>query len=325
MEAIKAFVLERQNCVIPPVLLCARGAWDFVPATAKASYGKLVARDLAAIIDGQHRLGGLWRAALDPEKGQAVKSRLIPFMAIDNMSVEQERQEFVDINDNQKGVKKSLLVYLGRDENFSGQAAYALMEDEESVFKGRIHIERRNDDILVLFGAISECVNLTFSRTLGSVKHFDPTREDAIRELAIQHLLMYWKAVKTAFPAQWQDMEKLPPVGQARSAAHQGARAFEWRLLEETGIRAFSRLGSDLFSLNWAAGIQTPSWDSVADLLEKLSKREKVKRVLTKIRLDPSIPTDIDPDLRSTGKAGVEAMYRHLHAELMEVFGQVTH
>jgi DNA-sulfur modification-associated len=85
---------------------------------------------VAAIIDGQHRLGGLLRLVNDGEVGDELKSRPIPFMAIELMDMDREKQEFVDINYNQQGVKKSLIHYLNREDNFFGKAAAALMEDE---------------------------------------------------------------------------------------------------------------------------------------------------------------------------------------------------
>lgn len=46
--------------------------------------------------------------AIDPDVQEILKQRPIPFMAIDNLELTTEEQEFIDINDNQKGVKKSL-------------------------------------------------------------------------------------------------------------------------------------------------------------------------------------------------------------------------
>ena len=113
---------------------------------------------LAAIVDGQHRLGGLWRLAHDDSLPDEIRDKPIPFMAILDMCLEREREEFVVINGKQIGVKKSLIRYLGREDTFQGRAADALMNDEESVFRGRIDEQKARDWTLILFGAAQECV-----------------------------------------------------------------------------------------------------------------------------------------------------------------------
>lgn len=82
MQKIADFVKERPDCVIPPVLLSCRGQWAFEPSSKNSSIGTLVADSLAAIVDGQHRLGGLWRLARDTSSSVELKNRVIPFMAV---------------------------------------------------------------------------------------------------------------------------------------------------------------------------------------------------------------------------------------------------
>jgi len=227
MEKIREFVKENPACIIPPVLLSARGTWKFHPVSGKSHLGKLEAEELAAIVDGQHRLGGLWLLAIDADADDSLKRRPIPFMLIDDMAVETEQENFININDTQQGVKKSLLKYLQRDERFIGQAAHALMEDEESVFCGRIEIQKKDDAALVLFGAIVDCVALTFGKDFESVTKFHPEDSNETKSKAISFLLQYWKLVSTCMPAFWADMAKMPPVGGPKSKEYPGTRAFE--------------------------------------------------------------------------------------------------
>ena len=136
MQQIAEFVQKRPACVIPPVLLSCRGQWTFEPNSKSSSVGTLVAVDLAAIVDGQHRLGGLWLLARDHNSPDELRNRVIPFMAIADMSLEDEKQEFVDINGNQRGVKKSLLRYLDRHASFSGRARYGTNGGRRIRFQG---------------------------------------------------------------------------------------------------------------------------------------------------------------------------------------------
>lgn len=312
MKKIQQFLEEKPDAVIPPVLLSGRGKWLF--ESTRGRYGKLIAEDLAAIIDGQHRLGGLWMVAESTEN-EVLKSRPIPFMLVGHMGVEEEKKNFVNINDTQQGVKKSLLKYLGRHANFSGAAATALLEDDDSVFKGRIGLEQKKDWELFLFGAAAECVLLTFNTTFIKNTGFRPEESPDSQAKAISFLLEYWKLVKLSFAPFWDDVGKMPDIGQPKSVEQPGTTKFDWRILEETGVRAFSKLGADLLWKSWMDGSKAPAFEQVKKYLDELAKQPKVKLALTKPRLNPEV-LEMDPDLKSTGKAGVEAIYRVLRAEL---------
>jgi DGQHR domain-containing protein len=326
MQAIKKFILEeftlrQRSCLIPPVLLSARGQWKFTPANKQfENFGTIQANALAAIIDGQHRLGGLLQLAIDPDVKDILKERPIPFMAVDNIEPKTEEREFIDINDNQKGVKKSLTRYLDRDKSFSGMAANALMTDEESVFYGRIDTQKKEDWIIFLFGAVKECIELTFPKKdfTPSTTPFDPYEDETVRTLAIDFVLKYWQTVKDSMPEFWSDMDKMPPLNTKKSKEQPGTSDFRYRLLEETGIRAFSKLAPELFTATWMESQRSPSFENIAKYLEKMANRDRVRRVLTKPKEDPTV-LQLDPDLKSTGKAGVTAIFRHLKAEFQQI------
>lgn len=319
MIKIKEFIVKRPSCLIPPVLLSARGKWKFTPSSStNKNIGTIQADEQAAIIDGQHRLGGLLQLAVDDNISDDLKKRPIPFMAIDSMDLDIEKQEFVDINGNQKGVKKSLLVYLEREDNFSAMAALALMEDEESVFKGRIDTQKKHDWTVFLFGAAKECIDLTYSRSFIIPKGFDPFSSKDVRPAAIEFVLNYWRAVRDAMPEFWADMDKMPNFGVKKSKDKPGTTGFDYRLLEETGIRAFSKLASELFVTTWIDGMKSPSFELITNYLDQLAAREQVKLVLSKPSKNEEV-LKIDSDLRSTGKAGVDAIFIHLKSELQRV------
>ncbi len=312
MKKIQQFLEETPDAVIPPVLLSGRGNWRF--EASRGRFGKLIAEDLAAIIDGQHRLGGLWMIA-EATENEDLKRRPIPFMLVGDMDVEEEKRNFVNINDTQQGVKKSLLKYLGRHANFSGAAATALLEDDDSVFKGRIGLEHKKDSDLFLFGAAAESVLLTFNTTYIKNTGFRPDESPENQTRAISFLLEYWKLVRQSFGYFWDDIKKMPDPGEPKSAERPGTTKFEWRILEETGVRAFSKLGADLLWKAWIEGSKVPAFEQVKKYLDELAKQPKVKLALTKPRLNPEV-LEMDHDLKSTGKAGVEAIYRVLRAEL---------
>ena len=317
MQKIADFVMKRPACVIPPVLLSCRGQWLFEPTSKNSSIGTLVANDLAAIVDGQHRLGGLWRLARDTSSPSELRNRVIPFMAVADMTLEDEKQEFVDINGNQRGVKKSLLRYLDRHLTFSGRAATALMEDEESVFKGRIDEQKKRDWSLMLFGAAQDCVDEMFGRAL-QIKKFNPENNSQQQESALEFALLYWRTVRDSLPTFWSDIDYMPPVDTHKSKQQPGTRAFRYRLLEETGLRAFSRLACDLFAMTWMDALHAPSWDTITQYLTTLGQSEKIDLILSKPKVRPEV-LDENPLLKSTGKAGVDTLYLYLKDELLRI------
>lgn len=317
MDLIADFVKKRPACVIPPVLLSCRGQWAFEPSSKNSAVGTLVADNLAAIVDGQHRLGGLWRIAKNQDSPAELRNRVIPFMAVADMTLEDEKQEFVDINGNQRGVKKSLLRYLDRHASFSGRAATALMEDEESVFKGRIDEQKKRDWTIILFGAAQDCVNEMFGRSL-QIKRFDPERNTGQQEPALEFTLLYWRTIRDSLPKFWSDADRMPPVGIRKSKEQPGTTGFKYRLLEETGLRAFSRLACDLFAMTWMDALHTPSWDTITQYLTALGSSDKIELILSKPKLRPEVLQE-NPLLKSTGKAGVDTLYLYLRNELMRI------
>ncbi len=312
MKDIAKFVTDRPACVIPPVLLSCRGKWTFVCDADNRNTGTLRADELAAVIDGQHRLGGLWRLFNDPQLSNEVRNKPIPFMAIMDMSLEKERQEFVDINNKQQGVKKSLIRYLARNSAFPGRAAEALMTDEESVFRGRIDEQKARDWTLFLFGAAEECIKEMFDSEIKL--GFDPIKNEDQQEAALEFVLTYWQIVSDCLPLYWSDINLLPQVGARRTRQFPGRSQFKYRLLEETGIRAFSRLAGEVLSYAWIDGASSPSWSTVEEMMKALSHSEVLEWVLAKPKFNPDVLYQ-DPQLKSTGKAGVDRIFMYLKRE----------
>ena len=137
MNLFAEFLHQHPLSVVPPVVLSGRDAWRFVDdgADPVRQFGSLVIDDAAAIVDGQHRVGGYIRLFEHYEE-----IRHVDFLLIPNLSVEEETIEFVTINNNQKGVTKALTAYLeGSDEAL---IAVELNAREDSPLVGRITNQR---------------------------------------------------------------------------------------------------------------------------------------------------------------------------------------
>jgi DNA sulfur modification protein DndB len=315
MGQIRDFYSTNTSSLIPPVLLSTRGAWRFVPKTANATFGSIEATDQAAIIDGQHRLGGLSMIAHGSESSDEALHRNIPFMAVEFSDVKIESDEFEVINGKQKGIKPSHLQYIRKNETFGGNAANMLKEDPDSIFAGRIAISTRADYDLITFKAATDLVAYTFDN-LFCQNAFRPDTEEN-QQKAMSMLLSYWKAVSQIFGNMWADISYLPTPGTNKTATNPGRNKFEYRLLEETGLRAFARLGSNILLKSWMSGSADIAWNTVDDHLRKVANDQTVQLVMQKLKphnRDQILA--IDTKLQMQGLAGERTLYSILYGAL---------
>ncbi len=315
MKQIKEFYGANTSSLIPPILLSTRGAWKFIPKTTNSPFGSIEATDQAAIIDGQHRLGGLSMIATDNASSEEALHRNIPFMAVQFEDVKVESEEFEVINGKQKGIKPSHLKFIRRNETFGGNAANMLKEDPDSVFAGRIGISNRADFDIITFKAATDLVALTFDSVFCQNAFKPDTEENQLKAMLI--LLSYWKTTSQVFGKMWDDIHFLPAPGASRSSAAPGRSKFEYRLLEETGLRAFARLGSNILYKSWMSASSDIAWQTVEDLLQKVAQDQTVQLVMQKLKphnRDQILA--VDARLQMQGLAGERTLYGILYGAL---------
>jgi DGQHR domain-containing protein len=314
MTQIADFYKANLKSIIPPVLLSTRGAWAFSPQSKNSSLGTITASDQVSIIDGQHRLGGLSILAQDDNCPKEISLRHIPFIAVDFESIETEPTEFEIINGKQKGIKPSHLMYIRRNESFWGNAAHMLQTDPDSVFCGRIAISARRDWDLITFKAAQEIVAYTFDHVFCQNAFHPNTDDNQLKAMEI--LQRYWRSVSEVFDEMWSDIGFLPSPGQQRGTAG-GRTKFQFRLLEETGLRAFGRLGSNILLKSWLPGSADVAWDSVNSHLSRVAQNERVQLVMQKLRShNRDEILAVDPKLIQQGLAGEKTLYSYLYGAL---------
>jgi len=314
MSQIADFYKDNPRSIIPPVLLSTRGAWSFTPLTKTSVIGTISATDQVSIIDGQHRLGGLSIIAQDSNCSEEIAQRHIPFVAVEFESIEVEPIEFEIINGKQKGIKPSHLMYIRRNESFYGNAAYMLQTDSESVFFNRIAISTRKESDLITFKSASEIVAHTFDHIFCQNAFHPNTEDNQLKAMDI--LQKYWRYVSEVFAYMWSDINFLPTPGKAK-AAYEGRSKFQYRLLEETGLRAFGRLGSTILLKSWLPGSADIAWDTVEGHLKRVAENDKVQLVMQKLRPhNRDEILQIDPKLIQQGLAGEKTLFSYLYGAL---------
>lgn len=314
MKQIADFYKENPRSIIPPVLLSTRGAWAFSPQSRNSTLGKITTSDQVSIIDGQHRLGGLSILAQDENCPEEISLRHIPFIAVDFESIESEPNEFEIINGKQKGIKPSHLMYIRRNESFEGNAAYMLQTDPDSVFCGRIAIATSKDWDLITFKAAQQIVASTFDPVFRNNAFDINTEENQLKAMEI--LQRYWRSVSEVFAEMWSDIGFLPSPRQPKGKT-EGRAKFQYRLLEETGLRAFGRLGSNILLKSWLPGSADVAWDSVNLHLTRVKQNERVNLVMQKLRShNRDAILAVDPRLIQQGLAGEKTLYTYLYGAL---------
>ena len=262
MRAFKKFLEQDQDRLIPPVILSARGQWTFNPSPFDDDYGELEIHGRAAIIDGQHRLGGY--VLFCEAAGQDV---LIDFVAIDSLNKGEEEQEFTDINNSQVGVPKGLTTYLAAgnsliksniDKDYIN-VAWALNVDQSSPFYGRITRTKLGPEHLFALHSVATQIENMFSH--GALVDLDIDTKLSIA-------LKYWNIIQDSHPDQFDDLNKLGISGTAG-----GRRAFEYKLLELTGFIAWSLIGKTILGGSYSGLSGEMNWDQVERQVEYLSDK----------------------------------------------------
>ena len=248
MRAFARFLEENPNSVVPPVLLSGRGTWQFQPRGHEQDSGRLIIQERAAIIDGQHRLGGF--VLLYESEGDV---RDISFILLPDLTIEEERDEFVVVNNSQKGVPKPLTAYL-EDED-EAQVGWGLNEESDSPFKGRITRTTMQRTKLFALHSVAKQVKRLFA--LGAVQDLEVGQK-------IEFMSRFWTIIADQLEEEWSDIEKLDNL------ETRGKRDFQYKLLELTGLIAWAHTGAQIFTRSYSEETGM-NWDNVIRLVEAAS------------------------------------------------------
>lgn len=240
MNKFKRYLAENPNRLVPPVILSARNQWKF---EGSGDVGKLSLLGKAAIIDGQHRMGGL--VALFDETDEA---RPIDFICFANLTRDEEIDEFTTINGEQRGVPKALNTFLkGEEDSLLG---WDLNETEESPLKGKIFRTKGDSHTYYALHSIAKNIKRTFDHGA-----FEATLE---YDQKLEVLIEYWKLIAKHNPAAWADMSV-------------AKRAQKMKLAELTGNIAWSLVAPQILIKGWAPSTGTFNWKVIDDVVGYVS------------------------------------------------------
>ena len=250
MRAFARFLQKNPNSIVPPVVLSGRGKWKFEEEGQNSDLGKLILHERAAIVDGQHRLGGF---VFLYESEEDVRN--ISFILLPNLNSKEEENEFMVVNTSQKGVPRALTSYL--EYSTGAQIGWGLNEEPDSPFHGRITRTTLQGKPTQLFAlnSVEKQVNRLFS--MGAVQDLDVDRK-------IEYMVRFWTIIAEQLEHEWSDIEKLD------NPETKGRNSFQYKLLELTGLVAWSHTGAQIFFRSYSESTGM-NWENVKRLVEASS------------------------------------------------------
>ena len=315
-HSIAKYLISNPTSVLPPVLLSDRGKWKWVSGSSDR-IGRLIIEEKAAVVDGQHRLGGV-RLQATMEGGDP--ARLVPFVVVVGLSEVEEKTEFLTINNTQKGVSKAHTAFLESDKWWN---AVALALNESGPFEGRIQAaggvrETWHTDLKLhsVANAIHDTFRPPAKKSDVEVWGFadDDERKDNLPELVNR----YWELISEVFADEWSDMDRLPlPDHLGGGGGSETTRNFEYKLLELTGFLAwmwfFQKIAIDI----WNSSSQSLNEEALLRYLTWIREKEEPNPSYGKNENEPEFRKAVDWRKKGkfegrTGGAGARAIVEEM-------------
>ena len=185
------YLSKGDNSLFTPILLNAESRWEFSPYDrSRPTYGRLLCKEKASLMDGQHRLGGVKRYTQDTNSDLNV-----PFLAFHYLDEDEEVQLFDTINTKQKGIGASLSRYLSRSTDEISWIATQLIQRADSPFHNLGTITgKRNAGRHVTLQNLYKILEFLFKNV-----NWVP------REEKLMLALCYFNGVKEIFNKEWLD------------------------------------------------------------------------------------------------------------------------
>lgn len=199
----------------------------------------------AAVIDGQHRVGGYIHLY---EKSNDIREAC--FILMDGLSVEEESLYFRDINTTQKGVPRALSAYLEQSE--WAQIAWDLNEDPDSPFHGRISRTTVAPNQLFALHSVASQMKELFK--MGGISDLD-------HDVKVNFASEYFTIISDVWQVEWSDIELLDDEESS------GRKSFMYKILELTGLIAWCRVGSTILHRCYAEDLGV-NWVAVKQFVE---------------------------------------------------------
>lgn len=230
-------------------------------------------KDVFSVIDGQHRVGGLFLAWSKFEDFNAD----VPVDLYYGLTYVQEAKLFDDINVNQRKLPKALIeatkVHMDADGESHAQVirkiAMALAEDNDTVWRDQINMTGRpKAPEPVSYETLRRSTGDMFpSRVLERVEQMGFTPERVAKK--------YWELVSKACAPAWMETPRLVENDEGETVEAE----VKYRLKDTVGVAAISKLGQNIIGTALdRSETKEQFWDVMGEMVTKLGAVDWEKR-----------------------------------------------
>lgn len=230
-------------------------------------------KDVFSIVDGQHRIGGLFYAWNRFDDFNCD----VPVTLYYGLTYVQEAKLFDDINVNQRKLPKALIeatkVHMDTDGKSHAQVirliAMSLAEDPDSAWRNQVNMTGRpKAPEPVSYETLRRATGDMFpSRVLERLEQRGFTAERVAKK--------YWELVSKACAPAWTDT----PRYVENDEGEQVEEAVKYRLKDTVGVAAVSKLGQDIVNTSLDRTEKMDEfWDVMAEMVAKLGAVDWEKR-----------------------------------------------
>ncbi|WJQ78971.1 DGQHR domain-containing protein [Brevibacillus brevis] len=187
------YLSKGEESLFTPILLNAAAHWEFTAYDKqRPSYGRLICKSKASLMDGQHRLGGIRQYIQD------TNSELnVPFLAFHYLDEDEEIQLFDTINTKAKGIGSSLSKFLRRDsDDLSWVATQLLVRPDSPFYRIGSIIGKRSKGRHITLQNLYKTLHLL-------TKH--PALLVLNKEEKLALSLIYFNSIKEKYSDEWDD------------------------------------------------------------------------------------------------------------------------
>lgn len=246
--------------------LFAKGDMDTIHA--------LFGRSVFSIVDGQHRMGGLYWAWKTFEDFNAD----IPVMIYYGLHYTEEANLFDDINTSQRKLPRALIestkVHMEAGskshDQFIREVAFSLAQDGDSVWNDQVNMtggkEERKRPV-TMEGVRRSTASMLSDRLISRIQDRKMDVKDVVKR--------YWQLVSKACAPAWNDH----PRTSIDDDGYIAEEPVKYRLKDLVGLAALAKLGADIISTSLDKGKTDADFHSaMADMVSKLGQVDWEKR-----------------------------------------------
>ncbi|MEK3721969.1 DGQHR domain-containing protein [Paenibacillus sp. FSL H8-0034] len=187
------YLSKGEEALFTPILLNAGANWEFSSYDRqRPSYGRLLCKGRASLMDGQHRVGGIEKYVRETNSDIN-----IPFLAFHSLDEDEEIKLFDTINTKAKGIGTSLSKFLRRDSDDISWMATEMMTRRDSPFNliGSIIGKRSKGRHVTLQNLYRTLNYLLKNESINSLP----------KEEQLTLALTYYNALRDKFLFEWKD------------------------------------------------------------------------------------------------------------------------